>query len=524
MKRVLAIILATMCLLSSLPVLAEENESNIFDSAGKFFGDTWNSAGELWNEATTAVGDAWNAAGDAIGQGWASLSGATVEAWNKAGAYLGEKNAEFNVWMSINGNDALERLKKAFDEMTAELQLRQSDSNEVWLQVMDYADTNGVAKITMAKLTLAAFAFAQTEADGAEALQFTLDMVTNSGITNQESAEAALAVMVAGGNGEEINTENGGNRYYMGQVVNTGTDNGFSGSNKIDRKDPHFGWELGRFFVSGYTRVMQDEDGNPIFLKNAGDTVTLWFNLGQDIECLNGNDNLAIVTDTNGYDEYFGITQTDFGRGALIIRHTDYQNAVGEPVIYRDYLAGNLSIGADTTVQLFEEGDYEVALNYETKGKTLGVIDDYNNYRIAFKFSVRNGNCMIFPIDVETKDELLNTAITPNGFYIDLARSRYLDINIKRETLTEGAVGLTEDVRFNRPAKDGDQYTEEGIYTITVINRYTGQDTTKRIYVGTNEILRAHVVTELSIEEIQRMISEGAQISEDGTITGPEGN
>ena len=29
-------------------------------------------------------------------------------------------------------------------------------------------------------------------------------------------------------------------------------------------------------------------------------------------------------------------------------------------------------------------------------------------------------------------------------------------------------MGLTEDVRFNRPARDGDQYTDEGIYTITV--------------------------------------------------------
>lgn len=520
MKRVLSIILAMMCLLSSLPVLAEEKGS-IFESAGEFFGSAWNSAGELWNDATTAAGDALNAAGDAIGQGWASLSGAALEAWNKAGTYLGEKNAEFNVWMSINGNDALERLKEAFDETTVELGLPQSESDKLWLQIMNYANDNGIANITLAKLTLAAFVYAQAETDGIEVLEFTLDMVTNSGITNQEAAEAALAVMAAGSTGEEIDTENVGNRYYMGQVVNTGTDNGFSGSNKIDRKDPHFGWELGRFFVSGYTRVMQDENGNPIFLKNAGDTVTLWFNLGQDIECLDGNDDLAVVSDANGYDEYFGIPRTDFGRGALIIRYTDYQNAAGEPVIYRDYLAGNLSIGADTTVQLFEEGDYEVALDYETKGKTLGIIDDYNNYRIAFKFSVRNGNCMIFPMDVVTKEELLNTAITPNGFYIDLARSRYLDINIKRETLTEGAMGLIEDVRFNHPAKEGDQYTEEGIYTITVINRYTGQNTTKRIYVGSNAILRAHVVTELSIEEIQQMLSEGAQILEDGTITKP---
>lgn len=86
--------------------------------------------------------------------------------------------------------------------------------------------------------------------------------------------------------------------------------------------------------------------------------------------------------------------------------------------------------------------------------------------------------------------------------------------------LSEGATGLTEDVRFNRPAREGDQYTDEGIYTITVSNRYTGQQTTKQIYVGTNKLLLAHIVTGLSIQEIRDQIAKGAQIAEDGTIIG----
>jgi ribonuclease HII len=76
----------------------------------------------------------------------------------------------------------------------------------------------------------------------------------------------------------------------------------------------------------------------------------------------------------------------------------------------------------------------------------------------------------------------------------------------KRETLAEGAVGLTEDVRFNRPARDGDRYTDEGIYTITVSNCYTGQETVKRIYVGTNKLLMAHMVTGMSIDEIRGLL------------------
>ena len=183
-------------------------------------------------------------------------------------------------------------------------------------------------------------------------------------------------------------------------------------------------------------------------------------------------------------------------------------------------MSGITASGADTTVQLLEEGDYEVALNYEVKNESNKLVDSYSNYRITFKFSVRNGNCMVYPFDAATGAELTNTAITPNGFYLDLARSRYLDINIKREVLAEGALGLTEDVRFNRPARDGDMYTDEGIYTITVKNSYTGQETTKQIYVGTDKVVMAHMTTGLSIEEVRAQLSKGAKVADDGTIIG----
>lgn len=52
---------------------------------------------------------------------------------------------------------------------------------------------------------------------------------------------------------------------------------------------------------------------------------------------------------------------------------------------------------------------------------------------------------------------------------------------------------MTEDERFNRPAKDGDQYTAEGIYTISVSNRYTGESTVKTIFVGSEELLQQYV-------------------------------
>ena len=313
------------------------------------------------------------------------------------------------------------------------------------------------------------------------------------------------------------------NKHYMGSVVNAGHDTGFSESNKITEKDPHFGWTLGDFYVDGYTRVTANEGGDPVFLKTVGDTVTLWFQLNQDINQLNGNKKLSVEDDSNGYDEYFGIKKTEMGHGTLIIRHTDYQNHTSDPVIYTDYLAATATQSAAVEVKLCEEGDYEVALNYEIRKDNVDIFGwnpfpSYYNYRIFFRFSVRNGNCMVYPFDVVTGEELINTAITENGFYLDLAKSRYLDIDIKKETLKEGAEGLTEDVRFNRPAKDGDQYTEEGIYTITVRNKYTEQETVKKIYVGTNGVLKAHVVTGLSIQDINDLVSDGATINADGTI------
>ena len=314
--------------------------------------------------------------------------------------------------------------------------------------------------------------------------------------------------------------ENGEQVFYFNSVVNTGKDNGYSKADSIGAKDPHFGWTLGRFVVSGFTSVNRDEN-NPVFLKNVGDKVKLSFRLEQDIDNLNGDKNLTIASDKNGYDEYFGIPKTDFGRGTLITRHKDYKNLEGTPQVYTDYLAAGLSINADTTVQLCEEGDYEVALDYEIKKTTkvlAASIPDYTNYRIFFKFSVRNSNCMVYPFDVTTKTELTNTSITENGFYLDLARTRYLDVNVKKIVMVEGPNGITEDVRFNRSAKDGDMYTEEGIYVITAKNKETNEQTEKRIYVGTDSVMKAHVVTGMSINEINDLVRLGATIDKNGNI------
>ena len=304
--------------------------------------------------------------------------------------------------------------------------------------------------------------------------------------------------------------------YSLGEKVRAKNFDGYFGEELIKQGDPHYGWELGDFFVSGYTDEVVKDDGSVVFLKNVGDKVTLWFRLNQNIDGLNNNEKLSITPDTEGYDQYFETQKMNFGRGVLIIQYTDHNNVKAEPVIYTNYLEANASVNADTKVQLFEEGDYEVALDYEVTDDEL--LNKIGHYRIFFKFSVRNGNCMVYPFDVATGDELTNSSMTENGFRLDLAKSRYLQINIKREMLKDSADGLVEDTRFNGVAKDGAEYTDEGIYTITVSNEYTGQLTTKKIYVGTNNILKAHIITGLSIPEINDLVADGAIIFEDGTI------
>lgn len=305
--------------------------------------------------------------------------------------------------------------------------------------------------------------------------------------------------------------------YALGEKTRVKEFDGYSGSSEIKKDDVHYGWDIGQFFVSGYTDKVKESDGNIVFLKNVGDTVTLWFNLQQDINKLNGDEDLKITADTEGFDQYFETPRINFGKGTLIIRYTDYNNNSSEPQIYTKYLEANATVGSNTKVQLFEEGDYEIALDYEVTSDEL--IDKVGHYRIFFTFSVRNGNCMVYPLDVSTGSELTNSSMTENGFMLDLAKSRYLQINVKREILTESADGLVEDTRANGPAKDGAKYVDEGIYTITATNQYTNQTTTKKIYVGTNNVLKAFMTSGLSIEEINKLVSEGATIDDEGIIT-----
>lgn len=320
-------------------------------------------------------------------------------------------------------------------------------------------------------------------------------------------------------------------RKEFNDVVNTKKDTGYDikQGKDFDKDDPHFGWKLGYFTVNGYTRETMENNGNVVFLKTVGDDITLWFTLTQDINCLNNNSNLVISDDNNGYDKNYQINQTDFKHGTLIVKYTDEEGNSHDPVIYTDFLLANTKTGADTKIQIYEEGEYEVALDYEIKNTprkvgSIEVVPTYTNYKMFFKFSIRNGNTMVFPKDLKAPhSELKDGQITESGFSVDLAKSKYLTIDIVRETVSvnpDGTISL--DVRNNTVGRDNGEYSQEGKYSITVKNLYSnGEPTTKVIYVGTNKYLRALANNKLTVDKLNDKILQGYVIEEDGTLTAP---
>ncbi|WP_288886506.1 hypothetical protein [uncultured Eubacterium sp.] len=313
------------------------------------------------------------------------------------------------------------------------------------------------------------------------------------------------------------------NNYSLGEKVRVSSEDGFKGNEEIDKDDPHSKWDLGKFFICGYSDNREDNKGKPIFLKNVGDNVTLYFELLQDIDKCNNNKNIYI-DESDGYDNYFDNEKVE-KKGTLLIRKTDYQNNKEKIQRYVDFLSAYTSPNANTRISIFEEGDYEIALDYTVRKKKKGAFgqdslkkDDVQNYRISFEFSIRNGNCAIYPFDVETKEELTNSSCTENGFYIDRANNKYLKYTVKKQVINEGKDGLEKDDRYNKPDSEGTNYTEEGIYVITAENLYTGKSEEKIIYVGTDDFLKACVSADISLNQINELLEKGATVDENGNI------
>lgn len=67
-----------------------------------------------------------------------------------------------------------------------------------------------------------------------------------------------------------------------------------------DKKDVHYGWVLGDFVVTGFSKQTEGKNGDPVFVKTKGDLITLSYNLKQDINKIDGNDKITIANDKKG--------------------------------------------------------------------------------------------------------------------------------------------------------------------------------------------------------------------------------
>ena len=315
-----------------------------------------------------------------------------------------------------------------------------------------------------------------------------------------------------------------GNKLRVGETVYAGDHSSYSQSSEITYRDPHYGWNLGTFSLSGYTETLGDE----LLIKEPGEKVSLWFSLSQaDLNKLHGDRDLSIKADTNGSDRQFGISGKDFGRGALIIRRTDAGGLAEEPQIISDFLASIDTPFTDTLVTVFEEGDYEAALDYRINEDGF-FFDDQYDYRTSFKFSVRNRGCSVDLLDCLTGDNLNEAVSAENGFKLDSPSSRYLRMKVSLSQWTEKENGYTETHIFDRAPEENELFKEEGIYTVTAVNPTLdpagGNPYIKKIYVGSDDVIRAYVSgknEDMTVNMIADIIKKGGTVDEDGTVIPP---
>ena len=307
------------------------------------------------------------------------------------------------------------------------------------------------------------------------------------------------------------------NDYYFDDFI--GTDDEYYKERDINLKDPHYGEKIGGFAVKGFTSFDKSSDIIK-FEKTGNDRIAITFDLYQDnINKLFGNKDLKINNDTAN-DKSLQIKNQKFKQGALIINFTTTNNQKKDPIIYTNFLAACTTTKANTAVYLFEEGKYDITLDYEILdiSKTP---DKKTNYKIHFQFEVSNGNSKVFFKDSTNATFLNNNDITENGFTLDFANSKKLKANVEYYKYTmNDSNQLSESLVQNSSAADGDKFTKSGKYVIT-ITADTGTESVFTLYVTSSDDKYALAVTRegCDLAEVNRKLKEGYKINSDGTMT-----
>ena len=541
MKKLLCVTGAALALaipFSSFSIAAEAKEKTVtltgqvyeFDSKNKYeidssspsasadhssFLGTWSLSGDISKEYTKDGCAAYEIAGDTV----FSLSFSYSSKWKDAGAmdwHLTDDDAK-----TVNGIDLDEKIK------SGAVILQTSFDGSKWVTVKSKtgisSDTafdrdNGINDIQLVNgcyyRVIVAYELER---------QLTDTHVWFVNTSDYEYKRYAEVYQFFAGYKQVDQGNSGKKNFFTTFDYTKSTDkHTYVGSDQISSGDPHYGWELGEFCLSGYT---DKGDSSDVYQKSVGNRIRLTYNLKQDINCLNGDSQLIIERDKKGGDGEFQTKAHDMGRGELIVKHTDEEGKV-RITEYSNYLEALASPGANTTISLFEEGDYVVHLDYAITNQKG--IDKTTYYRMSFTFKIRNSNCMVYIFDSVTGAELSNGDVTANGFRIDTAKSSYPKLTVKKQILNDTKTGLNEDTRFNRAAADGEIFSEDGIYTVTAHNRYdsTREPSVKTIYVGNDSLLKAytkHLNTPqpYTIAELTQMKNDGYTITDQGDLIAP---
>lgn len=316
---------------------------------------------------------------------------------------------------------------------------------------------------------------------------------------------------------EQDTLENGEQSLKIGSVQ--AVDKNFTNPEPMDEDDPHTGWEMGYFTVSGYDSYTES-DGTPVFLTDDSGFAVLNFTLLQDIDCLAGDSDLSVADAGQSSDEQSGISRQNFGRGTLIVQYSDGDGNVLEPEVNADFLE---AAAQNETEQVLtcQEGDYTITLDYRLVDQSayFGIFyfgPSYTDYQIRFHFSVRSGLCDVNLEDLGTGETLEDRASTSTGFFLCADTSSYLQIQYTRQRLIGSPDGWTLEEVGSGTARRQQEFTEEGIYTLTMQNVYTGETRYKTIYVGTDEASSEFTASGSTVENFRKETDNSDAFTEKG--------
>ena len=201
-------------------------------------------------------------------------------------------------------------------------------------------------------------------------------------------------------------------RYYIKTTTfDAGLDEGYAPRKPIKKDNPHYGWDIGRFYLTGF-RSYTVIDGVPVFYKYIEQSMYLHFQIEKDIERLDTKGLLSISDIYFGYDADFGIPYGSFKRGALFVQRTAHHTGEKDKVReFYDFL-GAMSNGFNTSfLQIDYNGIYDVALDYTIEESKRKDSHDkqYWDFKVPFRFKVvdidKSGNYVYRDRSKEDQDK-----------------------------------------------------------------------------------------------------------------------